>query len=274
MCKGLADSSIRQIHWILSGALSRAVRWGWIGVNPAEHSEPPPLPHPDPRPPSAEEAARLLEAAWASDPDWGAFVWTAMTSGARRSELCALHISDFDVATGVLNVRRAIFVDDAGHLQEKDTKTHQQRRIVLDQESQDVLNEHIQRLRERANQLDLELPSDAYLFSPAPDGRTPPVPDSVSQRYERLAKRLGIKTTLHRLRHYSATELILAGVDLRAVAGRLGHGGGGATTLRVYAAWTAEADQRAAAALSARMPPGPKPALPGPDTSSYPDTAD
>ncbi len=28
--------------------------------------------------------------------------------------------------------------------------------------------------------------------------------------------------------HYSATELLTAGVDLRTVAGRLGHGGGGA----------------------------------------------
>ncbi|WP_218130031.1 tyrosine-type recombinase/integrase [Pseudonocardia oroxyli] len=31
-------------------------------------------------------------------------------------------------------------------------------------------------------------------------------------------------TTYHKLRHYSATELIAAGVDPRTVAGRLGHG--------------------------------------------------
>ena len=59
---------------------------------------------------------------------------------------------------------------------------------------------------------------------------------------------------LHQLRHYSATELIAAGVDVRTVAGRLGHGGGGATTLRVYSAWVSEADQRAAGSLAARLP--------------------
>jgi hypothetical protein len=48
-------------------------------------------------------------------------------------------------------------------------------------------------------------------------------------------------------------------VDVRTVAGRLGHGGGGATTLRVYAAWLSEADQRAATVLSARMPARPAP---------------
>jgi integrase len=76
----------------------------------------------------------------------------------------------------------------------------------------------------------------------------------MTQRYDRLAKRLGIDSHLHALRHYSATELIAAGTDIRTVAGRLGHGGGGSTTLRVYAAWLSEADQRAASVLSGRMP--------------------
>jgi integrase len=69
-----------------------------------------------------------------------------------------------------------------------------------------------------------------------------------------MCARLGWTMHVHQLRHYSATELIAAGVDVRTVAGRLGHGGGGATTLRVYSAWVAEADQRAAAALASRLP--------------------
>ena len=39
---------------------------------------------------------------------------------------------------------------------------------------------------------------------------------------------LGIDTHVHALRYYSATELIAADVDVRTVAGHLGHGGGGA----------------------------------------------
>lgn len=73
-----------------------------------------------------------------------------------------------------------------------------------------------------------------------------------------MADSLGIETTLKSLRHYSVTELISAGVDVRTVAGRLGHGGGGATTLRVYTAWTSEVDQRAARTVSGRMPARPK----------------
>jgi integrase len=62
-----------------------------------------------------------------------------------------------------------------------------------------------------------------------------------------MAKKLGLRST--RL-HSSATELN-AGVDLRTVAGRLGHGG--ATTLRIYAAWVDEAGQRAAGTLAGIM---------------------
>jgi len=78
-------------------------------------------------------------------------------------------------------------------------------------------------------------------------------PSAVTHRYSKMCRQLGIASHLHALRHYSATELLTAGVDLRTVAGRLGHGGGGATTLRVYAAFVGASDQRAADILGGRM---------------------
>ena len=69
-----------------------------------------------------------------------------------------------------------------------------------------------------------------------------------------MCDRLGWDMHIHQLRHYAATELIAAGVDVRTVAGRLGHGGGDATTLRYYTAWVSEADQRAAGSIVGRMP--------------------
>jgi hypothetical protein len=58
-CKPLAASSIRQVHGILGGAFKRAVRWRWVAHNPMAETEPPAPPRPDPRPPSAAEAARI-----------------------------------------------------------------------------------------------------------------------------------------------------------------------------------------------------------------------
>jgi hypothetical protein len=140
---------------------------------------------------------------------------------------------------------------------EKDTKDHQHRRIALDPETVAVLTEHRRRLEDRCAELGIDPTDDAFVFSLEPNGSTYLRPNSVSERYGDLTDRLGIATSLHKLRHYSATELIAAGVDVRTVAGRLGHSGGGTTTLRVYAAWVSESDQRAAGDLGARMPARP-----------------
>lgn len=256
-CRPLAAATIRHIHFVLNGAFARGVRWRWVSVNPVEFVAPPAKPPPDPRPPSAAEAARILNEAW-RDPDWGALVWLFMTTGARRGELCALRWSNVDLESGTLTIRRAI-AQDGRVLQDKDTKTHQQRRLALDTETVEALRDHRERCAERTRAIGVELRSEAFVFSLAPDGVTSLVPGSVTQRYSRLAARLGLDTHLHNLRHYSATELIAAGVDVRTVAGRLGHSGGGVTTLRVYAAWVSEADQRAAGGIGARMPERPAP---------------
>jgi integrase len=254
VCRPLAAGSLLKIHAILNGAGKRAVRWGWIGRNPFELAESISVPHSDPRPPTAAQAAAIAEEAW-RDLDWGMLVWVAMTTGARRGELCALRWDRVDFNTGVLHIRSSVGQRGA-RTWEKDTKTHQQRRITLDTQTVALLAAYQLHCVERAG-FGATMPGDARIFSPMPDGSMWIKPDTVSQRYERMCARLGWDMHIHQLRHYSATELIAAGVDVRTVAGRLGHGGGGTTTLKVYSAFVAEADQRAAGSLSARMPPLP-----------------
>ncbi|WP_202865732.1 site-specific integrase [Kribbella turkmenica] len=128
----------------------------------------------------------------------------------------------------VLHLEKAIG-QRSGRKWAKDTKAHQDRRITLDPDTTELLREHKARSTARAEQLQIELADDSFAFSLAPDRSTHLIPDSVTQRYSKLASRLRIKTTLHKLCHCSATELIAAGVDIRTVAGRLGHGGGGTT---------------------------------------------
>jgi integrase len=156
----------------------------------------------------------------------------------------------------VLEIRTSI-AQDGTKTWEKDTKTHQQRRIALDEQTMALLRAYYLRCVERAAMLGLKLVADARIFSPAPDGSLWLKPDTIGQRYERMCARLGWDMNLHQLRHYSVTELISAGVDVRTVAGRLGHGGGGTTTLKVYSAWRSEAGQRAAGTLGVRMPAPP-----------------
>lgn len=266
VCRPLSDGSIRVVHSILKGALNRAVRWNWIAVNPIAFVEPPAVPPPKPSPPTADEAARIINHAW-TDPDWGTLIWLAMILGPRRGELSALRWQHLDLDRGSITVERSIG-QLAGATWEKDTKTHQQRTLSLDENTVEILNAHRDRCAERAAKLGGRLHGTAYVFSLSPDGSTPTRPNTITQRYGRLARRLGIDTHFHALRHYSATELIAAGVDVRTVAGRLGHGGGGATTLRVYSAFRPAADKQAAATLAARMP-SPSPGIVLPMRSPY-----
>jgi integrase len=115
------------MHMVLNGAFSRAVHWGWVGTNPVQQAQAPAASPPNPQPPSPARAAAIVKEAW-KDPDWGMFVWLAMTPGTRRGELCALRWDRLDFANGVLEIRTSI-----GHLNtrvwEKDTKTHQRRRM-------------------------------------------------------------------------------------------------------------------------------------------------
>jgi integrase len=114
-CKPLSDTVVRHIHFVLSGAYKRAVRWRWVAVNPLAQAGPPPMPKPNPRPPSAEQAARILNKAW-EDPDWAALLWLAMTSGARRGELCAVRWSwiSFEPGRETLWLQRGIRKSDQG----------------------------------------------------------------------------------------------------------------------------------------------------------------
>ncbi|WP_211210873.1 site-specific integrase [Sporichthya polymorpha] len=130
----MANATINRIHFIISGTLAAAVRWGWIATNPASVAKKPRVPAPQPNPPTSEQAARILAAAWEVDVDWGTLVWLVMVTGLRRGELLALKWSDVDFDTETLVVRRGI-VKVGSRVIEKDTKTHRMRRIALDAET-------------------------------------------------------------------------------------------------------------------------------------------
>ena len=158
---------------------------------------------PNPTPPSPAEAARILAEAW-KDPEWGVLVWLVMVTGLRRGELCSIRWRDFDLERGTLMLASSI--GQRGRvLWEKGPKSHQHRRLALDPESVELLVAHRGLCASHADALGVHLTDDAFVFR-SPDGSTHLVPDSVSPRYKKLADRLGIKTTIHKLRHYSATE--------------------------------------------------------------------
>jgi integrase len=135
---------------------------------------------------------------------------------------------------------------------EKDTKTGEGRRLSLDPLTCELFADHFNRRRAALAAAGVAVPPDAFVFSPDPSGSQPWNPDTMTHRYGRYAAGVGISSSLKELRHYSATQLLSNGVDLRTVAGRLGHAEG-STTLRFYAQFAQPADQAAAGILSGQL---------------------
>jgi hypothetical protein len=69
-CQPLGPTTVRHMHFVLSGAYRKAVRWRWVSVSPIAQAEPPPAPPQNPQPPSPADAARIVNEAW-RDPGLG-----------------------------------------------------------------------------------------------------------------------------------------------------------------------------------------------------------
>ena len=177
------------------------------------------------------------------------YLWLVAITGARRGELCALQVRDLDLDKGILHIAFS-YVVSSGRRVRKDTKTHQDRYLAIDPVTCAMIGEHLDLARAQLAEVGLELPADAYVFSNDPMGVSPWNPDWVTHQASALAASASVKLNIKGLRHYTASQLLAARFDLRNTAARLGHGSGGATTLRHYADPVSEVDRRAAAYLA------------------------
>jgi integrase len=221
------------------------VAWGWIGHNPAKQATAPSVGRADVQPPQLEDAARLLSAAMEESPELGLFLRLAVVLGARRGEIISLRWSDIDLDRGEVLIAGNVVRVPRQALVHKDTKTHAKRRVAVGAGT-------VERLRARrvAQAKDAlaggtTLAADAYVFSHVPDGSKPVDPDGITHRFQRLARRLGVRCRLHDLRHFMVTQLVAGGVDWRTVSGRAGHADGH-MTLSTYAHFQQAQDRQAA----------------------------
>jgi integrase len=256
-CKPMSPATVKQIHAILSGAFGTAVRWEWIERNPASSAK---LPKARPRTPSSptpDAVAKVIATARDLELELLAlYLWLAAVTGARRGELCGLQWADLDLDAGIVHVAFSYLVLPGVKVR-KDTKTHQDRYLAIDEITVTVLKERWQFVTQELDRVGVELPPSAFIFSHDPIGTAPWDPNWVTKKVSEVAAAAGITMNVKSLRHYSASQLLAGGIDLRNTAARLGHGGGGATTLRHYADPVSEVDRRAAAYLARLTAPSP-----------------
>ncbi|MCU0311685.1 MAG: site-specific integrase [Acidimicrobiales bacterium] len=243
----LSPASVRRIHVIMHAALGQAVKWGLIANNPADAATAPSLPPSRITPPEPDALARAMRLVDEGDIDYATYLRLAATTGARRSQLVALHWSDIDLEVGTVTFCRAIIDGgpDVG-LVERGTKTGRKWKVALAPATAERVRAFQSVCEERAAAVGVKLDRDGYVFAAEPDGSASWRPDNVSARWRRIRKAADLDgVRLHDLRHYVATQLLGAGVDPRTVAGRLGHANP-AVTMTVYGHFLPEKDRAAA----------------------------
>lgn len=251
---GTAPKTIRNHHATISAALHQGVRWGWVNENIAEKARPPRVPQRRVNAPSVEVVRKVIDAAGERDQRLAPLLVLAALTGMRRGELCALRWTDVDLKLGVIEVSRSVVVVPGG-VAEKTTKTDNSREVALDPVGIALLEEYKDEVIGWAKAVGVTLLKDAFIFSPFIDCTTPFRPDNVTSFFIRVRDSVGAKgVRLHDLRHFTATQLIGAGVDVRTVAGRLGHADP-SLTLRIYSHLIEDRDRAAAAIMGEVLGP-------------------
>ncbi len=202
----LAPKTVLEVHLIIRSALNDAVRRGLVTRNVALVAH-------------AQRLQAFLRTA-AGHRLFPAF-WLAATTGLRRSELLGLRWEDIDLAAGSLSVSRGL-VAVAYEVHESRGKTHNARRAIdLDPTTIDVLTAW--QAWQKTEQEVVGIEPRGWVFTDA--AGNPIHPHSISQTFERISARAGVPPIrLHDLRHTHGTLLIKAGVPVKVVSERLGHG--------------------------------------------------
>lgn len=188
----------------------------------------------------------------------------AAATGARRSELVALRWSDIDVGRACVTIRHGVVLGPDG-LVEKGTKTHAVRNVSLDPTTLAALVAHQARADELALAFGTTRSPGSHVFSIESDGSSPVRPDSMSRAFRQLCARAGVAASGSMTSATTwppSSTSFAGGVDVRTVAGRLGHRNP-STTLNVYCPLPAQGrpqrSDSARPALRRQQPSGRRP---------------
>lgn len=277
---GKSPADVKAYHRVISAALNQGERWESVERNIARRADPPRVPDADIEAPSPEQVELLIRLAQASKaPEMASIIFWAAITGMRRGEICGLHWNRVDWDESKVFVCRSVWQVNK-RLGEKDTKSHQTRWVSIGKVGVALLRARLARATEDAAAVEAIIDPDGYVWSTDIVGGEPWHPDRITQAFKRLcqlaekparlaAAKAGRELSseerwpyrLHDLRHYSATELLDAGVALPTVSQRLGHRRT-STTADIYGHGRESTDKKAAEILGRTIQTAARKALP------------
>jgi integrase len=211
---GQGMATVRQVKAVLHRSCRLARKWsGGTLPNPAADAD---LPtwglderRPDVRAPELGEVLRLLARAESDDSRFGCFLRVLAATGMRRGEACALRWSDLDFDHAIARVDESVISAKGGALVKAPKTRASIRRLALDPDTVAAVVALRAEQAQLAADCGMTVSDDAFVFSAAPGGTTPPHPDAVSHAFSRVRTKAALPADLHihSLRHFHATAL-------------------------------------------------------------------
>ena len=240
---GLAPKTVRNVHAFLHRALVDAVAWKYLNENPASNVKPPRRPRTRRQVWKPEEIRTFLT--YVRSDRFAALFLLELTTGIRRGQVCGLHWDAIDLDAGEITVHNNRVVAGGRAVDKAGGKTRNaDQTISIDRATVNALRAWRKAQDGERAFFGNAYHSDDYVFT-YQDGR-PVHPDSIRQRFDRLAVAAGLpRITFHDLRHSYATGALRAGVSPKVVSERIGHGNVG-FFLETYAHVLGNDDREAA----------------------------
>lgn len=218
---GLAPKTVRNIHAFIHRALVDAVNWKYLTDNPASRVKPPRRPRTRRQVWKTEEIQKFLSSVRADR--FAALFLLELTTGIRRGQVCGMKWSAVDLDAGKITVLDNRVVVGGQALDKAGGKTRNaDKTISIDRATAAALRRCREVQDSEREFFGSDYPPHDYVFT-YQDGR-PVHPDSIRQRFDRLAAAAGLpRITFHDLRHSYATGALRAGVSPKIVSERIGH---------------------------------------------------
>ncbi len=244
LADNIGANTANKVRTLLFNALKQAVLWQLIPRNPCEAVAK-----------LKEETKEMI--IWTPD-ETLAFIETAHShrlfaafylaifTGLRRGEILGLRWQDID--DDVIRVKQSLTIlSGKPHLTTPKTSKGQ-RSLTVSENVVKILTEHQQLQKSEAVYLGESLPETDLVFTSQVG--TPVHPRNFERAFKQLIKQAGVSSiNLHGLRHLHVSLLVSKGLDLRAIADRVGHKNP-SFTLDVYSHMFAEKRKDSAVGMS------------------------
>jgi len=246
--KPLAPKTIRHNLSFISDVFSYAVRMDLVSDNPCRKVTIPKGEVKEKPIYSQEEIAQLLTAINGEDTKYRAFFYLIAYSGFRRSEMLGLEWKDIDFENNIISIKRTSNYTSERGIYTDTTKTKRSKRVLkISPYIMGILKELKDEQDEEALRLgDKWVESDRLFVKWNGEPMNNQTPYGWLKEF--CEKNDMPFYGIHSFRHFAASALISAGLDVVTVSGALGHCNSG-TTLNVYAHMFQTAQARVAQAM-------------------------